>query len=85
MRQQLIMKLFEGLKGRAVPSVGICKILTSDTFRGSRKRCTAAASSVRSKGARPLPPYRDAGHTAARLLRVPAHDRKLPFKMLSKA
>ena len=31
MRQQLIMKLFEGLKGRAVPSVGICKILTSDT------------------------------------------------------
>jgi hypothetical protein len=33
MRQQLIVKLFEGLKGRAVSSVGICKILTSNPFR----------------------------------------------------
>ena len=31
-RQQVIVKLFEGLKGRAVPSVGICKILTSNPF-----------------------------------------------------
>jgi hypothetical protein len=37
-RQQLMMTLFEGSKGRAVPSVGICKILTSDPFRGVRER-----------------------------------------------
>ena len=29
-RQQVTVKLFEGLKGRAVPSVGICKNLTSN-------------------------------------------------------
>ena len=34
--QQVTMKLFEGLKGGAVPSGGICKILTSNRFRGIR-------------------------------------------------
>jgi hypothetical protein len=38
MSQQLIVKLFEGCKGRAVPSVGICKILPSNPFRGVRER-----------------------------------------------
>jgi len=33
-RQQVTVKLFEGLKGRAVPSGGICKILTSSPFKG---------------------------------------------------
>jgi hypothetical protein len=36
-RQQVFVKLFEGLKGRAVPSVGICKILTSNPFGGMRE------------------------------------------------
>jgi hypothetical protein len=31
------MKLFEGLKGRADPSDGICKILTSSPFGGMRE------------------------------------------------
>jgi hypothetical protein len=35
--QQVIVKLFEGVKGRVVPSVGICKILTSNPFRGMRE------------------------------------------------
>ena len=38
MRQQLIVKMFEGLKGRTVPSVGICKILTSNSFGGVSER-----------------------------------------------
>jgi hypothetical protein len=38
MRQQVIVKLFEGLKDRAVPGVGICKILTSNPFGGMRER-----------------------------------------------
>jgi hypothetical protein len=36
-RQQITVKLFEGLKGRAVPSGGICKILTSNPFGGMRE------------------------------------------------
>jgi hypothetical protein len=32
------VKLFKGLKGRAVPSVGIGKILTSNPFGGMRER-----------------------------------------------
>jgi hypothetical protein len=38
MSQQPVVKLFEGLKGRAVPSVGICKILISNPFGGMRER-----------------------------------------------
>jgi hypothetical protein len=48
MSQQLIVKLFEGCKGRAVPSVGICKILPSNPFRGvrnpSRRPCERIAT-----------------------------------------
>jgi hypothetical protein len=29
---ETVVNLFEGLKGRAVPSVGICKILISNPF-----------------------------------------------------
>jgi hypothetical protein len=36
-RQQVTVKLFEGLKVRAVPSVGIGKILTSNPFGGMRE------------------------------------------------
>jgi hypothetical protein len=36
-RQQVTVKLFEGLKGRAVPAGGICKILTSNPFGGMRE------------------------------------------------
>jgi hypothetical protein len=36
--QQVIVKLFEGVKGRAVSSVWICKILASNPFRGMRER-----------------------------------------------
>jgi hypothetical protein len=36
-RQQVIVKLFEVLKGRTVPSVGIRKILTSNPFGGMRE------------------------------------------------
>ncbi len=36
-RQQGTVKLFEGLKGRAVPCGGICKILTSNPFGGMRE------------------------------------------------
>ena len=38
MSQQPVVKLFKGLKGRAVPSVGICKILISNPLRGVRER-----------------------------------------------
>jgi hypothetical protein len=38
MRAHRIMKMCEGLKDRVVPSGGIFKILTSDTFRYMRER-----------------------------------------------
>jgi hypothetical protein len=36
-RQQVTVKLLKGLKGRAVPGGGICKILTSNPFGGMRE------------------------------------------------
>ncbi len=36
-RQQVTVKLFEGSQGRAVRGGGICKILTSNPFRGMRE------------------------------------------------
>jgi hypothetical protein len=66
--------------GPSKPPWTVCRGLFGFSFRLSRRGPLSGAR--HEKGARPLPPCRDAGHTggrAARLLRVPAQDKKAGF------